>query len=98
MHSTEEEDPRLLRAHHAVCKGPANCRAVWRNSDQRIARHVNLATGELLHHVFNRVSNWISYVCRVCVHKLHKRGCVKFRLHWTKRGPCWEHRTDLLEE
>ena len=96
MHSAEEEDARLLGIRHAVRKGETNRSSVWRNCNQRVTRHVNLATGELLHHVVNRVTNRVPYMRRVVIDKLHKRGRINVRLHGAERCPCWEHRADLF--
>ena len=94
VNATKEKDTWFLCVRHTVGKAPPNGRTVRCDCDQRVAHHVNLAPRELLHHVFNRVTNWVSYMRRVCVDKLHKRGHINIRLHWTERRPCWEHRAD----
>jgi hypothetical protein len=96
VNATKEKDTWFLCVRHTVGKSPSNSCTVWCDCDQRVAPHVNLATSELLHHVFNRITNWVSYMRRVCVDKLHKRRRINVRLHWAECGPHWEHRSDLF--
>ena len=96
VNATKEKDTRFLCVRHTVGKAPPNGGTVRCDCDQRVARHINVAPRELLHHVVDRVTDRIPHMGRICIDKLDERGRINFRLHWAEHRSWWEQLLNLF--